>query len=54
MEKEAKIQLRLPSSLRDWFRVFAAKHNRSMNGQIVAIFTETKAAEEKTMDKVAA
>jgi hypothetical protein len=47
MEKEAKIQLRLPLQLRDWFRVFAAKHDRSMNGQIVAMLREQKEAEEK-------
>lgn len=46
MEHEAKIQLRLPIDVRDWFRVHAAKHNRSMNGQMIAILKEAKAANE--------
>jgi hypothetical protein len=41
---EAKIQLRLPPNLRDWFKSFADGHNRSMNGQMIELIKEKQAA----------
>lgn len=37
MTTTVKIQLRLPVELRDWLESHSAKHDRSMNGQVVAI-----------------
>jgi hypothetical protein len=34
---EAKIQLRLPADLRDWFAKLAAQNDRSMNAQMIAM-----------------
>ena len=50
MEKEAKIQLRLPTPERDWLRVFAAKHNRSMNGQMIVLIKEARARDGAPAD----
>ncbi|MGI4847558.1 MAG: Arc family DNA-binding protein [Janthinobacterium lividum] len=46
MRKDAKIQLRLPVSIRDWFAEFAAKNNRSMNGQMIVMLEECKEKQE--------
>ena len=37
MTTTVKMQLRLPTDLRDWLESHSAKHDRSMNGQVVAI-----------------
>lgn len=50
MEQEVKMQLRLPLGMRDWLRVFATKHNRSMNGQVLAMLKEAKTREEKVKE----
>ncbi|MBB3258240.1 hypothetical protein F4827_003108 [Paraburkholderia bannensis] len=44
--KEAKIQLRLPIALRDWFKSYADSENRSMNGQMIELIKEKQAAEK--------
>ena len=54
MEQNVKMQLRLPLVVRDWLRMFAAKHNRSMNGQLVALLREAKAKEEAVKSEVQA
>lgn len=40
MEDELKIQLRVPRDVRDWFKQLADSHNRSMNGQFIAMVRE--------------
>lgn len=37
---EAKIQLRLPIALRDWFKQFSDGENRSMNGQMIELIKD--------------
>lgn len=46
MPQEAKIQLRLPAGLRDWFKVFSDGENRSMNGQMIELIKEKRAEVE--------
>jgi hypothetical protein len=46
MSNEAKIQLRLPASLRDWFAEFAKQANRSMNGQMIELIKEKRESEK--------
>lgn len=53
MKNEAKIQLRLPTELRDWFSAYSEKHDRSMNGQMIVILKnlmqqESITTQEKT------
>jgi hypothetical protein len=43
---EAKIQLRLPAPLRDWFKSYADSANRSMNGQMIELLKEKQEAEK--------
>lgn len=45
MKDEAKIQLRLPMDVRDWFKQFADQHNRSMNGQMIELIKEKRETE---------
>jgi hypothetical protein len=45
MKDEAKIQLRLPTEIRDWFKHYADQHNRSMNGQMIELIKEKREAE---------
>lgn len=40
MKNEVKIQLRLPTGLRDWFAGYSANLNRSMNGQMIVLLQE--------------
>lgn len=42
---EAKIQLRLPVDLRDWFAKLAAQNDRSMNAQMIAMIKGQMKAE---------
>lgn len=44
---EAKIQLRLPRDLRDWFAQFSKRASRSMNGQMIELIKEKQAAEKE-------
>ncbi|MBN3757241.1 Arc family DNA-binding protein [Paraburkholderia sp. Tr-20389] len=46
MKNEAKIQMRMPGDLRDWFKEYSQQRNRSMNGQLIELIKE-KQAEEK-------
>ncbi|MDD1789107.1 Arc family DNA-binding protein [Burkholderia gladioli] len=46
MNDEAKIQLRLPADIRDWFKEFAERHSRSMNGQMIELIKEKREAEK--------
>jgi hypothetical protein len=46
MSRDAKIQLRLPGDLRDWFAKYAREANRSMNGQMIELI-KSKQTEEK-------
>ncbi|WP_412526075.1 Arc family DNA-binding protein [Burkholderia lata] len=46
MNDEAKIQLRLPAEVRDWFKGFAERHSRSMNGQMIELIKEKREAEK--------
>jgi hypothetical protein len=48
---EAKIQLRLPLPLRDWFKTFSDGENRSMNGQMIELIKEKQAAVETAKEK---
>lgn len=54
MSQEVKIQLRLPVDVRDWLKVDAKSHERSMNGQMVAMLKEmmavSAAKNEKTLN----
>lgn len=43
MDNEVKLQLRLPVEVRDWLRTQSKKHDRSMNGQMVAFLKELMA-----------
>jgi hypothetical protein len=43
---EAKIQLRLPIALRDWFKSYADSANRSMNGQMIELLKEKQDSEK--------
>ncbi|WP_176331143.1 Arc family DNA-binding protein [Burkholderia vietnamiensis] len=45
MRNEAKIQLRLPAEVRDWFKEFADRNSRSMNGQMIELIKERREAE---------
>ncbi|UIY58269.1 Arc family DNA-binding protein [Burkholderia cepacia] len=47
MSGEAKIQLRLPAEVRDWFKGFAEQHSRSMNGQMIELIKEKREAEKE-------
>lgn len=40
MNREVKMMIRLPVDVRDWFRSYAKRNDRSMNGQMVAILRE--------------
>lgn len=40
MSQEVKLQLRLPIDVRNWLKGVAKSHDRSMNGQMVAILKE--------------
>ncbi len=40
MPEELKIQLRVPKDVRDWFKAYSDGHNRSMNGQFIAMVRE--------------
>lgn len=46
MKNEAKIQLRLPAEVRDWFKEFSDRHSRSMNGQMIELIKEKREAEK--------
>lgn len=54
MGNDAKIQLRLPIELRDWFAAHCKEHDRSMNGQMIVILknlmqqNQSTANQEKT------
>jgi plasmid stability protein len=54
MNEEVKLQLRLPIDVRDWLKIDAKSHERSMNGQMVAILKEMMAVSatknEKTLN----
>lgn len=51
MSEEVKLQLRLPLDVRDWLRGESKSHDRSMNGQMVAILKEKmKSEHEKKCD----
>ena len=45
MKNEAKIQMRMPGDLRDWFKEYSQQRNRSMNGQLIEMLREKQAAE---------
>lgn len=45
MKDEVKLQFRLPTDIRDWFREYADQRSRSMNGQMIELLKEMKAAE---------
>lgn len=53
MRNEAKIQLRLPGEVRDWFKTFSEQHNRSMNGQMIELIKEKWAAEKENAQPAA-
>ncbi len=42
MNKEIKTMARMPCDIHDWFRRYAKKNNRSMNGQLIAILQEIR------------
>ena len=52
---DVKLQLRLPRNVRDWLKKEAKRHDRSMNGHMVAILkekmAEQSAGNEKTSDQ---
>ncbi|MDP9651692.1 Arc family DNA-binding protein [Paraburkholderia caledonica] len=47
MKDEAKIQLRLPADIRDWFKQYSDQRNRSMNGQMIELIKEKREAEKE-------
>lgn len=46
--KEAKIQLRVPVEIRNWFADYSKKNSRSMNGQVIEILKGIKNEEAKS------
>jgi hypothetical protein len=46
MPEEAKIQLRVPVDLRDWFKQYSDGLSRSMNGQMIEMIKEKREAEK--------
>jgi len=48
---EAKIQLRLPVDLRNWFKQFSDGENRSMNGQMIELIKEKQGQVEAEKGK---
>lgn len=52
MEQIAAItrtQVRLPCDLMEWLKECAEKHDRSMNGELVAILRDRKRAEDEIL-----
>lgn len=47
MKNEAKMQIRLPGDLRDWFKEYAEQRNRSMNGQLIELIKEKQGTEKE-------
>jgi hypothetical protein len=46
MKDEVKLQFRLPTDIRDWFKAYADQRNRSMNGQMIELLKELREAEK--------
>ncbi|MFM0488036.1 Arc family DNA-binding protein [Paraburkholderia graminis] len=51
MKDEAKIQLRLPADIRDWFKQYSDQRNRSMNGQMIELIKEKRDKEKREAEK---
>lgn len=47
MKDEVKLQFRLPTEIRDWFKAYADAHNRSMNGQMIELLRDLKAEQKE-------
>lgn len=46
MKDEVKLQFRLPTDIRDWFKAYADQRNRSMNGQMIELLKGMRDAEK--------
>lgn len=47
MSNEAKMMIRLPLDVRDWFVSYSRRNQRSMNGQMVAMIVAAREAEKE-------
>lgn len=47
MKDEVKLQFRLPTNVRDWFKEYADARNRSMNGQMIELLRDLMAEEKE-------
>lgn len=47
MKDEVKLQFRLPTNVRDWFKEYAHARNRSMNGQMIELLRDLMAEEKE-------